>query len=84
MSYLLRVLMFATPVIYPVSMLSPALKQILSINPFFALFSAYQGVITGEMPSVSLIAQSAFWSVVVFSAGVWVFLRHERSFGIHI
>lgn len=84
MSYLLRVLMFATPVIYPVSMLTPGLQQILSVNPYFALFSAYQAVITGEMPTISLIAQSVFWAVLLFVAGVRLFLRHERSFGLHV
>jgi teichoic acid transport system permease protein len=83
-SYLLRVLMFATPVIYPVSMLSPGLKQILSVNPFFALFSAYQAIITGTTPSASLIAQSVFWAALILTAGVRVFLRHERSFGLHV
>lgn len=84
MNYVLRMLMFATPVIYPVSMLSPGLRQVLSWNPLFALFAAYQGIITGQTPSAGLIFQSVGWAVLLFSTGVWVFLRHERSFGLHI
>ena len=84
LNYILRVLTFATPVIYPVSTLSPSIAAVLSWNPLFALFSAYQAAITGQMPSASLIFQSVAWALLIFVAGVWVFLRHERSFALHV
>jgi ABC-type polysaccharide/polyol phosphate export permease len=56
----------------------------LSWNPYFALFSAYQAVITGNMPAPSLIFQSVVWATIFFVVGVYVFLRHERSFALHI
>jgi teichoic acid transport system permease protein len=84
MSYVLRVLMFATPVIYPVSVLSPTIQAVLKWNPYFALFSAYQAVITGYMPSAGMMLQATGWAIVIFGTGAWVFLRHERSFGLHI
>lgn len=83
-SYVVRVLMFSTPIIYPVTLLSPTVRSVLSWNPFFAVFSAYQAIITGNTPSAGLIFQGIAWSVVIFGSGVWVFLRHERSFGLHI
>ena len=84
LSYILRVLTFATPVIYPVSTLSPSIAAVLAWNPLFALFSAYQAVITGQIPSASLIFQSVAWALLLFVSGVWVFLRHERSFALHV
>jgi teichoic acid transport system permease protein len=84
LSYLLRLLTFATPVVWPVSTVSPAIKTILSWNPLFALFSAFQAVITGQMPAAGLILQSIGWALLLFVSGVWVFLRHERSFGLHV
>lgn len=84
MPYILRLLTFTTPVIYPVALLTPTLKAILSINPLFALFSAWQGIITGQMPSVGLIFQAMVWATVLLIAGVWVFLRHERSFALRV
>lgn len=83
-NYILRLLTFATPVVYPVTTLSPAIKAVLSWNPLFALFSSFQGVITGQMPPAGLIFQSIGWAIALFTAGVWVFLRHERSFGLHV
>lgn len=84
LNYVLRLLMFATPVVYPVSLLSPTIRQFLFWNPLFALFSSYQAVITGQMPDVGQVFQSIVWAVVLFVGGAWAFLRHERSFAIHI
>lgn len=84
LNYVVRMLMFATPVVYPVSTLSPAIRGVLSWNPLFALFSAFQSVITGQMPATGLIIQSALWAVLFLVTGMWVFLRHERSFALHI
>lgn len=84
LNYVLRLLTFATPVVYPVSTLTPGIRQLLSWNPLFALFSAFQSVITGKVPSPGLIVQAAFWAILIFVSGVWVFLRHERSFALHV
>ncbi len=84
LNYVVRLLTFATPVVYPVATLSPSIRQLLSWNPLFALFSAFQGVITGQMPTAGMIFQSAAWAVLFFGAGVWLFLRHERSFALHV
>ena len=51
LNYLLRVLIFVTPVIYPVSALTPGCAPFLSINPLFPLFSAYQTIILGGVPT---------------------------------
>jgi ABC-type polysaccharide/polyol phosphate export permease len=84
LNYVVRLLTFATPVVYPVSTLSPGIRQVLAWNPLFALFSAFQSVITGQIPSFGLILQSAFWAALLLVSGVWVFLRHERSFALHV
>lgn len=84
LTYVLRMLMFATPVVYPVSVLSPGIKQLLSWNPLFALFSSFQAIITGTTPAPAQIFQSIGWAVVLLVAGAWVFLRHERSFALHV
>jgi teichoic acid transport system permease protein len=84
LNYVIRILMFATPVVYPVSLLSPSIRAVLAWNPLFALFTAFQQIITGEMPSPGLLLQSALWAIVLLVSGVWMFLRHERSFGLYL
>jgi ABC-type polysaccharide/polyol phosphate export permease len=84
LNYVLRLLTFATPVVYPASILSPTIRAVLSINPLFALFCSYQNIINGQMPEAGQVFQSIFWAAVLIVAGAWAFLRHERSFAIHI
>ena len=83
LKYVLRILMFATPVIYPVSLLSPTIRAVLSWNPLFALFTSYQAIITGHRPDPVDVVQSIGWAIVLLASGAWVFLRHERSFALH-
>ena len=78
LNYILRILMFATPVVYPVATLPPNVQRLLIWNPLFPLFSAYQAIITGQMPSGGQILACTFWSVVLVVVGAWSFLRYER------
>jgi teichoic acid transport system permease protein len=84
LNYVVRILMFATPVVYPVTALTPEVRSVLSWNPLFGLFASYQDIVGGRMPSVGPIVQSAVWAVLFVCAGMWMFLRHERSFALHV
>jgi len=84
LNYLLRVLMFVTPVIYPVSLLSPTLQSILRINPLFSLFASYQAIILGGVPAVFDIVQSVMWAGLFLVLGARLFVSHERSFALHL
>jgi ABC-type polysaccharide/polyol phosphate export permease len=84
MNYIVRILTFATPVVYPASVLTPSIKTILIWNPLLPLFTAYQAIITGQMPSAGDVFASVVWAIVLLSVGIWLFLRHERSFALHV
>jgi teichoic acid transport system permease protein len=84
MIYVTRVLFFATPVMYPVSLLPAKAKLIIGWQPLFALFSCYQAVFTGTMPSFALMIQAAVWAGVLLVLGGNLFLRHEREFALHL
>ena len=84
LNYVLRFVLFATPVVYPVAILPAGAKAILQWNPLYPLFASYQSIIAGQMPAGGLLVQSVIWALVLVTAGGWVFLRHERSFGLHV
>jgi teichoic acid transport system permease protein len=84
LNYILRILTFSTPVVWPVATLPANVKQFLIWNPLFPLFSAYQGIITGTAPSAGQILASAVWAAVLVTVGTWVFLRYERTFALHV
>ena len=87
LNYVMRVLLFITPVIYPVEQLykAPAVvRAVLYMNPFFALFSAYQYVFSGLVPTSSQIIQILFWAVVWPIIGFRFFVSHERGFAMRL
>ena len=81
LNYLVRIIMFTTPVIYPATLFPEGLKPVISaVNPFFALFSAYQAVILGQVPEVADVAQAAIWATILLVVGTRAFRRHEHTF----
>lgn len=84
MSYVNRVMFFATPVVYPVSLLPPNARVLIAWQPLFPLFASYQAVFTGQVPSASLVLQTALWAIALLVVGGQFFLRHERQFALHL
>jgi teichoic acid transport system permease protein len=83
-SYINRLLFFATPVVYPVTLLPSSAKLIIGWQPLFALFASYQAIFTGNVPSLALLFQVFLWATFLLIVGGNVFLRHEREFALHL
>lgn len=84
LDYIQRVLFFATPILYPVSMLSDSLRSVLAVNPLFALFSSYQAIVTGGVPGIGLVLQAAAWALVLLVVGFRLFVANERGFALRL
>jgi ABC-type polysaccharide/polyol phosphate export permease len=85
--YILRVLFFLTPVIYPVSALNqvgPFLQTVIWINPLFPLFAAYQACLTGGVPTAGQVFATIAWTLFYLVLGYRVFVTHERAFAIRL
>ena len=71
---------YATPIIYPVSMVPEKLLPFYYLNPMAGIIEAYRAVILYQtIPSYSLII-SALIALLVFVAGFWIFSRLEPKF----
>jgi teichoic acid transport system permease protein len=84
MQYILRVLFFVTPVLYPVSFLPSGVRTGMAFNPLFPVFAAYQEVIGGGVPTNLQLFGALFWAVVFLVVGAGLFLSHERAFALHV
>ena len=84
MTYVSRILFFATPIIYPVTLLPDTARLLVGWQPLFALFASYQAVFRGDVPSLGLVVTSAVWAIALLVVGAQVFLRHERQFALHL
>lgn len=69
---LLTILMFLTPIVYPVEMIPPEFLGWNDINPFYYLLDAYRAVILrGELPGVGFYWVAAGSVVMLYFGGLF-------------
>lgn len=85
LDYVMRVLFFATPILYPVGMLPGNAHGILSVvNPFFSLFACFQSAFLGRTPELTDVMVALTWAVVTCVVGYRVFVSRERGFALRL
>lgn len=79
--FFIQILMFLTPVIYPLSIVSPTNKLIMAINPLTSVIESTRIVFSqqGYLDPV-LAVISAVSSILIFIVGLTYFRRTERFF----
>ncbi len=79
--FLVQVLMFVTPVIYPISMFQfPGAKYVLAINPMYSAIELFRSTFNGQILELRLIAISLFFAILFFIAGIYYFRKTEAFF----
>lgn len=76
-----QLLMYATPVIYPLSAAPGRYASILSLNPLVPIFEAFRNITLscGSLPWTGLLYSMCFMLVTLFLSMV-IFTRTERNF----
>ena len=80
MGYLLQVWMYATPVVYPASLVPGRWRWILYLNPMAGLTEGFRAAFLGKPLESGPIALSCIASVAVLAIGVVYFAKVERRF----
>lgn len=79
--FLIQVLFFLTPIIYPVSMLKyPLLQYIIVISPMYAAVELFRFPLTGDALNLTFMAESLGAGLVLLIVGVTYFKRTEDFF----
>jgi lipopolysaccharide transport system permease protein len=79
--FLIQLLLFATPVIYPTTFLPEQLQILMALNPLAGVIEGFRACLfQGRPPNPSLSAISLTMTVVVFVAGLVYFRKTERVF----
>lgn len=78
--FLLQALMYVSAVIYPVSMIPPALQPIFQLNPMTGVIQGMRWSLlgSGEVPGLSFLF-SSFLVLLLLISGAFVFRRTERT-----
>jgi lipopolysaccharide transport system permease protein len=79
--FLVQILFFLTPVIYPVSMLDhPLLQYVIVLSPMYAAVELFRIPLTGEFPDATFMMISIGSGIVFLFAGLIYFKRTEDFF----
>jgi lipopolysaccharide transport system permease protein len=79
--FLVQVLFFLTPVLYPISMLRyPILQYALVCSPMFAAVELFRYPLTGIIPNATFMSVSLLSGVIVLIMGIYYFKRTEDFF----
>ena len=82
LEYFVRLWMFATPVIYPLSTIdNEKLRFVMSLNPLTGIVEAFKYAMLGEGRfSWAMLAYSFVFMIVLLSVGVVIFNRVQKTF----
>lgn len=81
MSFGIKLLMYAAPVVYPLSYVPEQYRLLYAVNPMVGVVEGFRASLLGTtaMPW-SLIAVSSLSGVIMFLAGAWYFRKKEHVF----
>lgn len=79
--FFIQILIFVTPVIYPVSIISPSRQWILSLNPLTSAIEMNRALLSGapNIAAINLLV-STISALAIFIFGIWYFAKTENSF----
>lgn len=78
---LIQLLMYATPIIYPISLVPDRLLTLYLLNPMTGIIESYRNILVkGLSPDLSYLGIAAAGSVVLFILGYLYFKRIEMTF----
>ena len=78
---LLSILFYATPIIYPITIIPESYRGLLALNPVFHLLNLFRAsVYLGEVAPLNDWAIGAALSIATFTLGWWLFTRWRSVF----
>lgn len=79
--FLIQIWMFATPIVYPSSLLSEPWRTLYGLNPMVGVVEGFRWALLGtEMAPAPMIAVSALAALVILISGACYFRRMEKTF----
>jgi len=79
-SHLTQALLYASPIVYPMSVVPPAWKPLILLNPFTVMVMGFRWSLLGTNElTLDIFVQGTTLSLVVLTVGLYVFRRFEAN-----
>ena len=83
--YLIRTLLYLSPILYEATALKPELRILQHINPLFALLDSWStAIVHAQTPELSSMLAASGWAFGVLLVGTYFFLSREREFAVRL
>ena len=83
--YLIRTLLYLSPILYEASNISESIKKFEIANPLFYLLDSWSRVVVhAEAPSMNGLIQASLWAFGLLFIGAYIFLSRERDFAVRL
>jgi lipopolysaccharide transport system permease protein len=77
----IKLLMFLSPIVYPISIVPDNLKLFIIINPMTAPIQGFRGILDGSsIPSIEMVFYSLICGIVLLTIGLPLFFKTEKQF----
>jgi lipopolysaccharide transport system permease protein len=81
MTFVVQLLMYAAPVVYPTSLIPGAFRYLYALNPMVGVIEGFRASLLGATPMPwDLVAIGSVSALVIFSTGMRYFVRREAAF----
>jgi teichoic acid transport system permease protein len=85
LTYVLRMWLFASPILYYAEDVPERYKPILYVNPLYPVLTSLSDVTNaGQNPSAGLLAAATAWSLAAVVVGALFFMSREREFAVRL
>jgi lipopolysaccharide transport system permease protein len=78
--FLIQIWMYASPVVYPASMLPESLRVLYGLNPMAGVIEGFRWALLGTTPPSAMILVSVGMVVVMLVSGLFYFKKMEQYF----
>lgn len=80
MPFVIRMLMYTAPVVYPVSKIPPEYLWVYCLNPVVAIVEGFRACILGYPLSLAVVGPGALIAMFILVSGIFYFQRIEHIF----
>jgi ABC-type polysaccharide/polyol phosphate export permease len=80
LSIVLQMWFYATPIIYSTAMIPEPMRPLMWLNPVSFIFKGIHGAFAeGVVLPIQELLAAALWTIVIFFAGTWFYLRTKKN-----
>jgi lipopolysaccharide transport system permease protein len=78
--FMIQLWMFATPIVYPLSLVPERYRSLVALNPMAGIIEGYRAAMLGRPFQWDALAMAAVLCVLLFVTGAFYFRRVEKTF----